>query len=326
MKKVTASAPGKLMLFGEHSVVYGHPCLVTAVDQRLSVTVERNGENIFELDAPDLGLKSYSKHVSDLGKKQLPQAVRFIETLYKIFLEKYPQKESVHVITKSDFSANFGFGSSSASTVAFAKAISVLYGQKLDKRELFDLCYQVVIEVQGVGSGFDLAAAIWGGTLYYVPPAEKVENIKLPKLSIVVGYTGVKADTPTLVRMVQNLKVDHPKKVNQVFNDITRLVGVARHELTKQKWSQVGKLMTENHQLLKKLQVSSRELEKLTKASLQAGAYGAKLSGAGGGDCMIAVVNDKTRDKVATAIEKAGGQIMTVKTQAQGVNVVHSEK
>jgi len=155
VSKVTASAPGKLMLFGEHAVVYGHPCIVTAVDQRLFVTVERNGKDTFHLSAPDLGLSAYSKTTNDLGGSGLPKAVRFIEVLYKRFLENYPQERGIDVMTKSEFSDSFGFGSSSAATVAFAKALVELYGIKLSNEELFKLCYKTVLEVQGVGSGFE---------------------------------------------------------------------------------------------------------------------------------------------------------------------------
>jgi putative N6-adenine-specific DNA methylase len=92
------------------------------VDQRLFVTVKKNGVDTFHLDAPDLGLTAYSKTIKDLANKELPKAVRFIEVLYKKFLEKYPQPEGIVVTTKSDFSANFGFGSSSAVTVACTSA------------------------------------------------------------------------------------------------------------------------------------------------------------------------------------------------------------
>ncbi len=179
--QVTASAPGKLMLSVGYAVVHGRPTIVTAVDQRLYATVVKNGVDVFHLDAPDLGLTSYTKTIADLGTKELPKAVRFIEILYKNFLEKHPQKEGIIVTTKSDFSSFYGFGSSSAVTVAFAKALTNLYSIKMSNSELFDLCYKAVIDVQGVGSGFDLAAAIWGGTLYFVSPAKVVKTVNVKR-------------------------------------------------------------------------------------------------------------------------------------------------
>lgn len=327
MKKVVTSAPGKLMLFGEHSVVYGYPCIVTAVDQRLYITVEENGENFFELDAPDLGLKAYSKKITDLANDKLPKAVRFIETCYKLFLDKYPQEKTIHVHSKSEFSSSFGFGSSSASTVAFAKAISEFYGVNLSNDQLFDLCYQTVLEVQGVGSGFDIAAAIWGGTIYYLTPKNKkaeskvVEELSAEELPLIVGYTGIKADTATLVRMVQGLRSNNETEIDQIFDEITEIVEKAKELILASDWTNLGELMNQNQKLLKQLKVSSVELETLIKASLDSGALGAKLSGAGGGDCMLALADENQRKAVETNITNVHGEIMKVKLNAPGVRL-----
>lgn len=324
LKSVMASAPGKLMLFGEHAVVYGTACIVTAVDQRLSVKITKNGKDAFHLEAPDLGLSAYSKTISDLGKKNLPKSVRFIELLYKRFLEIYPQKEGIDVVTKSEFSSSFGFGSSSAVSVAFAYALARLYKIKFSKRELFDLCYQAVIDVQGVGSGFDLAAAIWGGTLYYVPPAKRVEKLSISRFPMVVGYTGVGADTPTLIRLVASLKGKKNKKVDEIFSAIESIVERAKGSMELGDWESVGLLMQENQKLLKKLQVSSVELDRLIRAAEGAGSWGAKLSGAGGGDCMIAVCSIGSKSKIIKAIEKVGGEVMDVGLGAEGVRIESS--
>ncbi|MBW7955143.1 mevalonate kinase [Patescibacteria group bacterium] len=322
MKEVTASAPGKLMLFGDHAVVYGHPCIVTAVDQRITATVRKNGVDIFHLDAPDMGLSAYSRTLADLGKKGTPKAVCFIEHLYKRFLEKHPQQEGIVVTTRSDFSSQFGFGSSSAVTVAFAKALTTLYGVELTNHELFTLCYQAVIDVQGIGSGFDIAAAIWGGTLYYVAPAKTVnplggERFELP---LAVGYTGIKADTPTLVRMVETQYQAEPERVGSIFADIHQIVDDAQQAIVAQDWQKVGQLMTKNQELLQQLNVSGVQLDELIQASVESGSYGAKLSGAGGGDCMIAVA-EPDRQKIESALEAAGGQVMHVKLHAEGVRI-----
>jgi len=330
MKKIIkTSAPGKLMLFGEHSVVFGHPCIVTAVDRRLSITVEENGEEVFVLDAPDLGLRAYSKKISDLGNKNLPKEVSFIETCYKLFLKKYPQKKTIHVYSKNEFKSSYGLGSSSASTVAFAKALSEFYEVPMTNDQLFDLCYATVLEVQGVASGFDIAAGIWGGTLYYITPHGKfikrktVETINLKNLPFIVGYTGIKADTATLVRMVQNLHSENKKTINSIFTDITLLVEQAKKTLQQQDWPHLGLLMDENQALLRRLQVSSIELENLIAAGKSAGAMGAKLSGAGGGDCMLALADEDNKIAIAQEIQKVGGKIIEVQMNAEGVRLEH---
>src|SRR3990172_973466 len=112
-KKITVSAPGKLMLLGEHAVVYGRPCIVTAVGQRMKATVELTDKPVFELNAPDVQVTNYQKPMKDLGKGGVPKGAKFVEVAIKNFGVRY----GVKVTTKSEFSSQFGFGSSSASTV-----------------------------------------------------------------------------------------------------------------------------------------------------------------------------------------------------------------
>ncbi|HEX7018223.1 MAG TPA: hypothetical protein VF209_04935, partial [Patescibacteria group bacterium] len=236
-------------------------------------------------------------------------------------LERFPQKEGIVVTTKSDFSANFGFGSSSAVTVAFAKALTTLYQVELTDKELFNLCYESVIEVQGVGSGFDLAAALWGETLLYVTPAKVVEKVKIDTLSLVVGYTGMKADTPTLIRMVDGKLADNRASVENIFNQVGKITESLKTALENDNHSLAGDLLNQHQESMRELGVSSIELENLITASLEGGAYGATLSGAGGGDCMVALVNENTREVVENKIIQAGGEVIKISCNAQGVTL-----
>ncbi|MFH2085908.1 MAG: mevalonate kinase [bacterium] len=319
-RKVTTSAPGKLMLFGEHAVVYGSPCIVTAVDQRVRVMVEPNGEGEIHVCSPNVGLDEYHKKLSTLGRDDVPKSMQFVEMLVKRFYEQYKIKDGVRISTESDFSTQFGFGSSAAVVAALTLALAKYFGKNMEKKEIFEMAYQAVLDVQGVGSGFDVAASVYGGTLYYVTPGKVIENIYEGNLPIVVGYTGVKADTPTLVRQVAELKRNE-KWVDSVLGDIADLVNKAKSEFTKQNFIQLGKLMNKNQKLLSTLNVSSRELDNLIKAAREAGAYGAKLSGAGGGDCMIALIDEKNRECVGEKINEGKGIWMKVKTGAEGVRL-----
>ncbi|MBU3935567.1 hypothetical protein KJ909_02740, partial [Patescibacteria group bacterium] len=212
MRKVKASAPGKLMLFGEHAVIYDRPCLVTAVNKRISVELSENDKDEILVNAPDVGINKYYCRLSDLGKrKKIPKGVRFIEQGLINFYEEYGIKKAVKIKTKSEFSSQFGFGSSSAVTVALLAAMAKLCKVKMGKQKLFSLAYKTVLDVQGVGSGFDLAAAIWGGTIYFITGGKIISPIKIKKWPLVAGYTGIKADTPTLVKKVNLLYKKYPK-------------------------------------------------------------------------------------------------------------------
>jgi len=308
------------MLFGEHAVVYGSPCIVTAVDQRVRVSVEPNGEGEIHVCSPNVGLDEYHKKIERLGKDDLPKSMAFVEMLVKRFYEKYHIKKGIRVSTESDFSTQFGFGSSAAVVTALTLALAKYFDQAMEKKEIFEMAYRSVLDVQGVGSGFDVAASVYGGTLYYVTPGVVIENIYTGDLPMVVGYTGVKADTPTLIRQVAELKRNEGW-VDSVFADITKLVNRAKDEFAKNDFVQLGKLMNKNQKLLETLNVSSSELDNLIKATRSGGASGAKLSGAGGGDCMIALAEQKVREQVGQRIEQVGGVWMRVKTGAEGVRL-----
>lgn len=307
------------MLFGEHSVVYGHWCLVTAVDQRISVRVGFNGKNTLAINAPQLGIKNYRQSIVNLGSQEMPKQVSFIEAAVKKFYQAFGLKRGLKITTHSEFSHTFGFGSSSGITIATMKALSLLHEIKISEIKLFDLSYQAVLAIQGVGSGFDLAAALWGKTLFYKKGAKVVKPLAIKHLPLIVCYSGVKADTPTLVRQVAEFRRKHPKKVNKIFEQIDQITIEAKQCLLLKKWPELGRLMIENQALLQELGVSTIRLERLIKAALAAGAFGAKLSGAGGGDNIIVACPLQQKKLIEKALTKEGGQIMDVGLNAQGV-------
>ena len=326
MKKITVSAPGKLMLFGEHAVVYNRPCLVTAVDQRMRATIEILDSPDFFLDAPDVNITGYKKSMQELGKGEIPKGAKFVEIAVRNFAAEYKLAIGLKVTTKSEFSSQFGFGSSSASTVCVLNALAELTGKKLSDKQIFDLAYQTVLDIQGKGSGFDVAAAVFGGTLHFITGGKVINPLHLNELPLIVGYSGIKADTVTLMNQVSEKAKKYPKVVNNIYTDIELLVGLAKKEMTQHNWQLVGELMNINQGFLESLGVSSGKLSAMIYAARDAGAYGAKLSGAGGGDCMIALAPDGKKKDVEKAIEAVGGEVIHVQTNAEGVRVESFDK
>ena len=318
---VTTSAPGKLMLFGEHAVVHKRPCLVMSVDSRMNVSLNRRKDGKINLNAPDLKIKDYCFPLVDL-KNSHPKETQFVLAAIKNFFEKYKIKSGLEIKTKSKISSKYGLGSSSAVTVSTIKGLAELFKIKITKKELFDLSYKTVLDIQGVGSGFDVAAAVYGGILYFIIGGKTIEEIRAERIPILVGYTGIKADTPTLVKMISKRLLNEPKKINKIFDEIKKIVDLAKVEIENSNWKRVGELMNLNQDLLRDLGVSSEKLEDLIKAALKAGAWGAKLSGAGGGDCIITMAEKENYDKIKKAIEKAGGKIISVKFPAEGVKIL----
>ncbi len=320
--RIKVSAPGKLMLFGEHAVVYGHPCIVTAVDQRMFVTVEATNSGNFELDAPDVQVIGYVKSIDKVGIGKIPKGAQFIEIAVKNICNKYKKKPTgLKVVTRSEFSSKFGFGSSSASTVCIVKALSELLSLKLSQKEIFLLSFNTVLEIQGKGSGFDVAAAVYGGTLYFVTGGKVIESLKVKNLPLIVGYSGVKADTVKLIDSVSEKAKKYPKLFGGIYELIEDIVKEAKSLIEDGKLEEIGILMNLNQGILESLGVSIDRLSQMIYGARGNGAYGAKLSGAGGGDCMISIAPESRKETVEKGIIKAGGVILSVKTNAQGVRI-----
>lgn len=333
-KKITVSAPGKLMLFGEHAVVYDRPCLVTAVDQRMRATIELLDTPDFILDAPDVNVLNYRKPINELGKGDIPKGAKFVEIAVKNFFE-YIKKDKIlrqarlaqddnfgiKIVTKSEFSSQFGFGSSSASTVCVLKALSEITRKKLSHKQLFDLAYKTILAIQGKGSGFDVAAAIFGGTLYFVTGGKMIKPIKMKSLPLIVAYSGVKADTVTLMNQVKARSKKYPSVIEEIYNAIEKIIPLAKNALIKNDWQTVGELMNINQGYLSSLGVSTQKLETMIYAIRDAGGYGAKLSGAGGGDCVIGLAPDKKVAGMKKAMKSVSGALINVKTNAEGVRI-----
>lgn len=321
MKQMTVSVPGKLMLMGEHAVVYGKPCIVTAIDQRMITTVEILEEPIFKLEAPDVKITGYQKAIVDLGRGEIPKEAKFAELAVFNFLNINKISKGIKITTKSPFSANFGFGSSSGTVVGTIKALAEIFNIVISQKELFDLSYKTVLDVQGKGSGFDVAAAIYGGTIFFKNKGEIIEALTADDLNLVIGYCGVKADTVSMIDSVESKMKNYKKGVDKIFDNIGGLVIEAKTAILEKNWERLGTLMDYNQNYLEDLGVSTEKLNQMIESAKKSGAYGAKLSGAGGGDCMIALVSKESLLEVKQAIEAAGGQVIDVIPNAAGVKV-----
>jgi mevalonate kinase len=308
------------MLFGEHAVVHGRPCLVTAVDQRLTLQLTRQSERSLHLRAPEAGVTDYRKSLDFLNLMDVPRGARFVEAALNRLHEAYGFDFGVRIESRAAFAPTFGFGSSSASAVCTVAGMAALADLGLSEREIFDLAYGAVLDVQGTGSGFDVAAAVYGGTLYFETGGRVIAPVSLQQLDLAVGYSGIKADTVTLVKAVAAARGRNPELVGQVFDEIGAVVRQARSALEQADWPKLGELMNLNQGFLAALDVSCPELDQLIDVARTGGALGAKLSGAGGGDCMIALVADDTRGAVEAALAEVGTPI-PIRTHAPGVTL-----
>ncbi len=312
----TASAPGKIILFGEHAVVSGTAALGGAADLRARATVEDlPGRLLIETD--DLSLQGFS---FDPGSGQISSASAAYATRYVSAAVRELEARDVRIRIESDIPPAAGMGSSASIVVATVAALNGHLGLGLSEREIAQLSYRIERGGQkGRGSPMDTALATYGG---YQRIADGNQPLDLPPLEVVVGYTRVPHDTFSLVERVQLLKERYPDLVEPIFQAIGAITERALPLVREMNLDELGGLMDINHGLLEALGVSSRELSELVYAARGAGgALGAKLTGAGGGGCMIALPGIEGKDALMVALRQARGVAFPVMMGGEGVRL-----
>lgn len=321
-----ASAPGKVILFGEHAVVSGVAALGAAIDLRVVAKVE-DAPGKLEIEVPNLNLNVKGFALDALKKEILStkicedafQATKYVSTV----LQKFDVR-NVKVVVESEIPPSSGLGSSASVVVATLASINFHLGLGLSIDELAKEAYKIEKEVQqGLGSPTDTALATYGG---YQMVREKAESIELPELKLIVGYTGVPHNTRLEVEKVQNFRESCPQIVDPIFQAMGEISRSSLNCIREQKLNKLGELMNANHGLLEALGVGTKELSELVYASRGAGnARGAKLTGAGGGGCMVAIPSPEYDGviKAMTSIVQAGGKAFLVTTGCEGVKIEH---
>jgi mevalonate kinase len=323
---IRASAPGKLMLFGEHSVVYGGSCIATSLEHRYVVELEEIHNQKIVIETPESRSKKILYEINSnqiLNNTKYEKPISFVQAALKSFFLQYgPIKRGLQISTNGP-TANYGLGSSSAITVATIFALVNAFDINCSKREIFDLSYRAVIEVQGESSGFDVASAVFGGTIYYKNRGEIIENLHVPpSMPIVLAFTGNKVSTISYIEYVSALKNRQRHIINSVFGLIDQVVDQAKINIEEQNWWVVGELANICQGLLDSIGVNTMQILAPVYAARENGAWGAKLSGAGGGDCIFAIVDKPHKYQVESAIKKTGAEILSVKFGAEGVKLI----
>ncbi|WP_456422183.1 mevalonate kinase [Thermococcus sp.] len=328
--KVLASAPAKIILFGEHSVVYGKPAIAAAINLRTYVRAEFNDKGAIRIEAKDIrvpGLTvSFSEDEiyfeSDYGKAA--EVLSYVRQAIELVREEADKNgKGITVSITSQIPVGAGLGSSAAVAVATIGAVSKLLGLELTNEEIGKLGHQVELLVQGASSGIDPTVSAIGGFIHY--EGGKFERLPFMELPIVVGYTGSSGSTKELVAMVRKTYEEMPEIIEPVLVSMGKIVEKAREIILSEldegfRFERLGRLMNINHGLLDALGVSTKKLSELVYAARTAGALGAKITGAGGGGCMYALAPEK-QSEVATAITIAGGTPMITEISREGLRI-----
>lgn len=299
-------AYGKLILFGEHFVVYNQvPAIVGAV------AAYTDCEATLSAGSTGLTVVDHRPAVPQYKTKKAAEAEKALQLVLDHFQIDL-SKTSVHLTFGGTLTCCSGIGASAAQVVAMARALSYELRKDMTEDEINAAGYEGEKGYHGTPSGIDNTAATFGGLLQFRRQADGGSPIftKLPvqqPLRIVYASTGITSSTTAVVGDVKAKKEADPAWFDGLITEYMTLVGQAEQALADNNLEEVGKLMNMNHTLCQKLTVSCTELDTLVDAARQAGALGAKMSGTGRGGLMLALTpTEELQNSVATALEKAG--------------------
>ena len=298
---------GKVILFGEHFVVHGVPGIVSAIDSTNDAEVKKATKGITVRDV--------RKAAKGYAEEKKAQQLESIDRILKA-MGFEPKSIAFDIWLGGTLPGFSGLGASAASSVAIARALAQEFSIKLTDERINEIAYEAEKAYAGTPSGIDNTAATFGGLLWFEKNMSGGVNI-IEKLhihepvAIVIGSTGVVANTKAMVEGVAERKRKHPEKYDALFEQAEAISLIGRKALQEYDLRKVGELMNDNHRLLQKIEVSHEKLDLLVDLARKQGAYGAKLTGGGGGGCMVALTPGKdSQEKVANAIKKAGCEVL----------------
>ena len=274
---IHTSAPATLMLMGEHAVLRNYPCLVAAASPRLHVYVTQRDDDIIHITS------SLGTYECTLKTIEIKPPFTFILSLIKQFQKKLSHGFNLEVV--SEFDANLGLGSSAATLMATAAALTKLSGHPplADPEALFKIAKKSLIQIQGQGSGADLAATLMGGIVYYKIKPLSME--KLPcEIPLVAIYSGSKMATIEVIKIINT----HDAAYQSHFEDIGKAVTLAKTALLDNDMVLLSDALILNQNIMEQMHLANTNIRHIIKRlNVDSGILAAKISGSGLGDCVI---------------------------------------
>jgi mevalonate kinase len=273
------SVPGSLMLFGEHAVLHGHHAISCAIDKHLSASLTPRNDDTIEI------FSALGTHRMTISAMEENPMFRFVIRAIQKKQPLLPSGFSLEI--ESQFSHLFGLGSSAAVTVAVGGALSLWLDGKIDNQQLFHESLSIIRDVQGIASGADVAASIFGGIVFY--RMDPCLILPLPHLfPLTVIYSGSKMATKEVIAYVQARSEKNAKLFELLFSSMNEVSKRAKEAIFQKNWKELGELCTAQQGLMEAIGVSNESLSEIVYLlRKQPEILGSKISGSGLGDCVI---------------------------------------
>ncbi len=310
-RHASGDAPGKAILFGEHAVVYGQPAIAVPLMQvraQAAIQARPPGSGIqivaADLPGPNTDRVGYSYFLEDAEPDDPLR--RSIELSLAAFGQTSPLDFSITVT--SSIPIGRGLGSGAAVATAVVRALAAFAGFDPDSQQVSDIVYEVEKLHHGTPSGIDNTVIAFEQPVFFVRGQPPVLLCLGRRLSLVIGDAGPARPTKEVVGYVRERYRSQPERYGALFAAVGELVNAARRCLESGDLAVIGRLMNQNHRRLVEMGVSSPMLDRLVQTAVDAGALGAKMSGAGWGGSMVALVETQTIEPVSAALRQAGAR------------------
>lgn len=324
MKKVIVSAPGKSIFFGEHAVVYGVGAIAAAISLFTTCEITSTKANNIQLNLENYSQTFEFTDLEDMGMN-LPIKFKPLSRGFQLFNQRYKiDFKNINIKISSQLFRSSGLGSSASTAVALVGALNRYYGLNLEREKISNHAYEIEKIVHGTPSGIDNTICTYGNLIYY--KNKQFEPLIIPFNSqLLITFTNMAHDTKKAINKVRTFRTNNPEKCEQIFQEIHSIVLEAKNALNAADLKTLGSLMVSNQELLTEIGVSNSIIDKIVKISLENGAYGSKLTGAGLGGCVITLGNDKILKNISTILETEGFPSFSVPIDKVGLRV-HDEK
>ena len=324
-----ASAPAKVILFGEHFVVYGSPAILAAINKRISVDARTiiHDENKIVIRS-DIGVAGEYRNNGEFNALEGgSEAKAVLDPLYgairQVLLLRNKKNMGIEIGISSRVPPGIGLGSSAASCVATVAAVDSLFQKNPSRQKVCELAIESERLIHKRTSGADCYVSTFGGLMQYYGKSKSFKNIETKgSLSLVVASTGIKHSTSDLVAGVKRFKDTNRILFESLSKQASDICLQACTAIKSGKCDKIGELMNENQIILQQIGISHHKVRDIIDICSKAGAMGAKITGAGGGGAVIALAASKQEStKIASHVKAAGYQSFEVEIDYKGLYV-----
>jgi len=312
--KSIASAPGKIILFGEHFVVYGTKAILCAINKRITVTAEKTLDSKISINSSVGNLKLEPK----IPINEIDISLRPVYFLADMMIQRYNETVGMNITIDSEIPLGVGLGSSSACCVASASAISGVF-EKKTKEDILQMAIEAEKTIFPNTSGADCTVCTFGGLIQYNKQNGHSKIESEPSFHLVIANSKIEHSTKEVVSNVKKFKETNADEFTRICNQENELIDNVLLCLKNNDLQCIGRNLIKNQEYLETIGVSNEKLRDMIKIATKY-SFGAKITGAGGGGCIFALTDEINMEKIIRQLQENDNDCFSVKIDFKGLD------